>query len=579
MKRKMSFAKLFLGLPVLILCLSCTITNEAPTQEVNTTPTLITLPTQTLVPTVLPTYTPTTDPRARFSDPNYVYQQVKNTISTKDSSYLQEFYTGDFFEIGSFKYVSCGAFGYVTPPLDIIENHLNGDLKCEGILYNPGGLAVYYSGWEPGLQDCGTGSPDHDGAFVFWVNDEGNYELHGIRTGTMQAYYSDPPGTSPYNVIPCDVEDLTKVQPPVCPGAVPQRLAYADAGIVCPNDISINLYVVPPPNARGSGVPPSSVPSGTEFEVSGGPYCVGDGLTWYNILFTNDRGSPSAGYVSEANSEGDYQLCPKGEVPLEGPPLPTANPKVDLTDMVFIAAGEFQMGCDPNHNDGIECRPDSLPLHSVFLDSYYIDKTEVTNAQYARCVAAGICELPGTETWGGAPYYYDSDHANHPVHMVLWDQANDYCTWIGKRLPTEAEWEKAAHGTDPQAYPWGDSGPSCELVNMEHFNSSCPGEHYAGFAFPQMAGSYPTGASPYGVLDMSGNMIEWVNDWYSEEYYANSPYDNPTGPTSGTSKVLRGGSFFDFMTLSERSANHPEKLTFSFGVGVDFGFRCATSAP
>lgn len=561
-------AKVYVSAIILLITSSCTITINGPTQEASSIPTAASLPTQTLTPTILPTSSPTADPRARLSDPNYIYQQIKNTVANKDSSYLQEFYTGEFFEIGSFKYVTCGAGGgYVSPPLEIIETHIKGDLKCEGIIYHPGSLAVYYSGWAPGLQDCGRGNPINDGAFLFRMNDEGNYEFHGIRTYTMQYYYSNPPGISPYNVIPCDVEDLTQVQPPVCPGAVPQRLALGDAAIVCSNNASINIYTVPPPNAHGSGVPPSSIISGKEVEVSGGPYCVGDGLTWYSIMFNNDRGSRSVGYVSEATAEGEYQLCPLGEVPVEGPPLPTANPGVDLTDMVYIPAGEFQMGCDPLHNHGRNCEPNTLPLHPVFLDAYYIDKTEVTNSQYARCVAAGVCDDTSD------PYYRDPDNANHPVKSMLWVEANTYCTWIGKRLPSEAEWEKAAHGTNPQAYPWGDSGSLCDLANM------CASEIQMGNAPVKMVGSYPLGASPYGVLDMTGNVVEWVNDWYSEEYYANSPYKNPTGPPTGTSKVLRGGGYFHHMILSERLFYNPHQFAQSFGVGVDYGFRCATSVP
>lgn len=566
--------KVYVSAIILLISSSCTITINGPTQEASSIPTTASLPMQTLTPTILPTSTSTADPRARLSDPNYVYQQIKNTVSNKDSSYLQEFCTGDSYEIGSFKHMTTvDCVEYDTPPLEIIEDHLQGDLKCEGIVYNPGSLAVYYSGWEPGLLDCETGTPIKDGAFRFGINDEGTYEFFGIQTSTMESYYSrNYGGIDPYNVIPCDVEDLTKVEPPICPGVVPQRLASGDNAIICSVYNSVNLYTVPPPNAHGNGIPPSSIISGREVEVRGGPYCVGDGLTWYHVEFNNDYGSRSAGYVSESNTDGEYQLCPLGEVPVEGPPLPTANPKVNLSDMVYIPAGEFQMGCDPLHNEKRKCKPNTLPLHPVFLDAYYIDKTEVTNAQFARCVAAGACETN----------YYSPEEANHPVSPVTWAEANTYCTWIGKRLPTEAEWEKAAHGTDSQTYPWGDSGSLCDLANMEgaHSPSPCPGEHDdMGYPPLENVGNYPLGASPYGVLDMTGNAVEWVNDWYSEDYYANSPYKNPTGPATGNSKVLRGGGYFNFMLLSERIFFGPGEFARSFGVGVGYGFRCATSEP
>ena len=224
---------------------------------------------------------------------------------------------------------------------------------------------------------------------------------------------------------------------------------------------------------------------------------------------------------------------------------------------VYIPAGEFQMGCDPLHNGDFPCYDDELPLHTVYLDAYYIDRTEVTYAQYALCVAAGGCSMWNA---GISPY---------PVVYINRGPAQEYCTWAGGSLPTEAQWEKAARGSiDTRAFPWGDASPNCTLANFWDYYGT--GEHCVGAT--STVGSYLAGASPYGLLDMAGNVLEWVNDWYSESYYSVSPYANPTGPDTGTRTLLRGGDWFNKSGLLRVAYRFEAYEGGEFG---NVGFRCA----
>jgi formylglycine-generating enzyme required for sulfatase activity len=246
-------------------------------------------------------------------------------------------------------------------------------------------------------------------------------------------------------------------------------------------------------------------------------------------------------------------------------PTPTAISVIEVIDsqvsdvdgmvMVYVPAGSFEMGSDAGWDS-------EKPIHTVFLKDYWIDQTEVTNAQYNLCVHAGACESPSSlDSFTRNSYYDNPDFANYPVIWVSWYDATAYCEWAGRRLPTEAEWEKAARDEDGRTYPWGEE-IRCDLASY----IDCTQDTTA-------VGSYPGGASPYGVLDMAGNVWEWVADWYYVKYYDNSPLDYPKGPDSGAYRVVRGGSWNDYdwyLRSSSRFSYFPDNTRSSVG------FRCAS---
>jgi len=226
--------------------------------------------------------------------------------------------------------------------------------------------------------------------------------------------------------------------------------------------------------------------------------------------------------------------------------------------LLYVPAGEFKMGA----NGGwIE----ESPVHTVYLDAFWIDKTEVTVRMYYLCVQAGVCPEPAEKTSSArSSYYGNADFDNYPVIKVRWSWAQTYCEWAGRRLPTEAEWEKAARGTDRRNYPWGSDAPNNNLLNYNNEVGDTT-----------EVGKYPDGASPYGVLDMAGNVSEWVADWYSETYYAISSDANPLGPSSGQRRVLRGGAWNTETDFFVRAAfrNWGDTILWS----EDIGFRCVVN--
>jgi formylglycine-generating enzyme required for sulfatase activity len=242
------------------------------------------------------------------------------------------------------------------------------------------------------------------------------------------------------------------------------------------------------------------------------------------------------------------------------PPPSSGAEKVSDKDgmkMLFVPAGDFSMG-------SLVGQSDETPVHTVTLDAFWIDQTEVTNSMYTKCVQAGACEVQATTGSNThANYFTAPKFVDYPVVDLKWVNADKYCSWAGRRLPTEAEWERAALGTEGFTYPWGNTNPTSALLN---FNTP------AGDTVK--VGSYPKGASPYGALDMAGNLREWVADWYDAKYYAASPKSNPTGPTEGKFRVVRGGSWHSDV-YSVRSADRQYLDPGSRDVTV--GFRCAAN--
>jgi eukaryotic-like serine/threonine-protein kinase len=239
--------------------------------------------------------------------------------------------------------------------------------------------------------------------------------------------------------------------------------------------------------------------------------------------------------------------------------------------MVAVPAGWFTMGDD----GGLE---DERPAHRVFVSAFRIDRLEVSVGRYERCVRAGACTPPETAGSETRPDYFTSPrYRDHPVVGVTWRQAVAYCRWRHARLPTEAEWEKAARGTDRRLYPWGSRFAPARL---NYCDRRCrlpwrDRRHDDGSEDTTPVDAHPAGASPYGALEMAGNVWEWVADWYGPSFYERSPARDPTGPAGGTQRVTRGGGIFDDRVFTRATVRRRFVPTVA---STSTGFRCLASS-
>jgi WD40 repeat protein len=308
----------------------------------------------------------------------------------------------------------------------------------------------------------------------------------------------------------------------------------------------------------------------------------------------NTAYSPDNQLVAYGSDDGtitldDNPYLPKAPTPTRTPsPSPTRDPKItpsatptvgagsvmfstgDRRPMVFVPAGPFLMGAS---SEDVDADTDEKPQHTVTLDAFWIDQYEVTHDDYTVCVQAGACSAPAAEDTNGFSYDFAAAIEDAPVINVSWNQAAAYCTWAGKRLPSEAEWEKAARGTDARIYPWGNDP---DAFRIAWYCFSCiyhpdfP-DVRDDFSRPASVGSFPDGVSPYGAFDMAGNVWEWVLDWYASGTYSGPDLTNPSGPESGEMRVIRGGSWTNASTslrTTYREARNP------LSTWIDIGFRC-----
>ena len=287
-------------------------------------------------------------------------------------------------------------------------------------------------------------------------------------------------------------------------------------------------------------------------------------------LWGCDKSEPCLGADGDADADGDGDLDGGGDgdaarecIIAEVECAPGEHPEYGVcvadSERISIPAGSFQMGAPSG---------EELPAHAVNVSAFVMDRTEVTNERFGACVAAGCCDAP---TYDGSysgrqPYFGGAEFGRYPVIHVTWEQARQYCEGQGGRLPTEAEWEYAARGTDGRMFPWGSDEPNGSRANYGRPGGSLDNGD------TEEVGTHADGASPFGLQDMAGNVWEWVADWFSPTYYGESPADDPRGPDSGVTRVARGGSFGSASTelySFYRTSFHPAESW------SNVGFRCA----
>lgn len=347
---------------------------------------------------------------------------------------------------------------------------------------------------------------------------------------------------------------------------VPEAVASIDAGVIAPTEVTSTL---PHPTLQPETEQEASTSSPEESPQE---------ATAIDAVEPEESGAevvqPHA-EESQVREQGeDYRIV--------------ALPGGTEVTQRYVPAGSFQMG-------EISDSTDERPVHTVELDAYWIDQTEVTNAQFAEFVSltgyvtsaekAGGGNAYGESGWGeipGANWRQPrgsgsnlSELDSHPVVLVSWADASEYCAWAGGQLPTEAQWEFAARGSSAPLYPWGNDISGSRL---NYCDINCPfgggvqdKNADDGYRFTSPAGSYQNGASWIGALDMSGNVWEWVQDWYDDEYYGRSGRSNPAGPSDGIARVLRGGSWSSYPNVL-RATNHDAQRPDV--ANSDFGFRC-----
>lgn len=278
-------------------------------------------------------------------------------------------------------------------------------------------------------------------------------------------------------------------------------------------------------------------------------------------LVVEKQATPTGMASETALSSPLTQTPPAGTMSTPGTVLAyPATPEIDEildergASMMLVSEGEFTMGSNRGEIN-------EQPIQTLYLASFYMDKYEVTNAQYRACVSVKVCDPPGDTT-----YYQNAGYTDHPVTFVDWYMAEAYCVWRGARLPTEAEWEKAARGIQEVAYPWGDT-IDCSYTNYRGENGHCVGD-----SLP--VGSYESGKSVFGIYDLAGNVLEWVSSAYAD--YPYDPNDGREGLNISSLRVIRGGSWNNKETevrTTTRAWAIPSRAEF------DFGFRCAKDAP